>query len=108
MIVVLNFLPPTLGDQKQQKSKMDHLKVIDDLRKELKENPKVHVEIAQKYQVDLEVVIHTECNEHLRKQQHNVKILQKFKFSSYITTRIMLETVHQVVHRTCRVTYKLI
>jgi len=76
MIVVLNFLPPTLGDQKQQKSKMDHLKVIDDLRKELKENPQVHEEIAQKYQVDLEVVIHTECNKHLRKQQHSKDVTE--------------------------------
>ena len=92
-----NFFPPTLGDQKQQKSKMDHLKAIDDLREVLKENRQVHEEIAQKYQVDLEVVIHTECNEHLRKQKHNVKI----KFSSYITTSIALETAPQGVHRTC-------
>jgi len=95
-----NFFPPTLGDEEQQKSKMDHLKAIDDLRKVLKENRQVHEvheEIAQKYQVDLEVVIHTECNEHLRKQKHNVKI----KFSSYITTSIALETASQGVHRTC-------
>ena len=55
---------------------MDHLKVIDDLRKELKENPQVHEEIAQKYQVDLEVVIHTECNKHLRKQQHSKDVTE--------------------------------
>ena len=42
---------------------MDHLKAIDDLRKELKENRQVHEEIAQKYQVDLEVVIYADCNE---------------------------------------------
>ena len=75
MIVVLNFLPPTLGDQKQQKSKMDHLKVIDDLRKELKENRQVHEEIAQKYQVDLEVVILLTVMKYvLRKQQCNVQV----------------------------------
>ena len=61
MIVLLNFLPP--GNEKLQKSKMDHLEAIDALRKELKENPRVYEEIAQKYQVDLEGVIHTECNE---------------------------------------------
>ena len=48
---------------------MDHLKAIDDLRKKLKENRQVHEEIAQNYQLDLEVVIHV-----LRKQQHNVQI----------------------------------
>ena len=62
MNVVLIFLP-TLGDEKLQKLIMDYLKAIDDLRKELKENRQVHEEIAQKYQVDLEVVIYTDCNE---------------------------------------------
>ena len=63
MNVVLIFLPPTLGDEKHQKLIMDLLKAIDDLRKELKENRQVHEEITQTYQVDLEVVIYTDCNE---------------------------------------------
>ena len=59
MFVVLNFLPPNLGDKKQQKSKRDHLKDIDHLRKALKKNrQQVYEEIARKYQDDLEVGIH--------------------------------------------------
>ena len=42
---------------------MGHLNAIYDLKKESKENRQVHEEIAQKCQVDLEVVIYTDCNE---------------------------------------------
>ena len=75
MNVVLIFLPPTLGDKKHKKLIMDYLKAIDDLRKELKENRQVHEEIAQKYQVDLEVVILLTVMKYvLRKQQCNVQV----------------------------------
>ena len=103
MIVLLNFLPPTLDYEKLQKSKMDHLEAIDALRKELKENPRVDEEIAQIYQVDLEVIIYNEVYVSNIRESNNIvyklMTLQKFKCSSYIIT---LETAPQGVHRTCR------
>ena len=103
MIVLLNFLPPTLDYEKLQKSKMDHLEAIDALRKELKENPRVDEEITQIYQVDLEVIIHNEVYVSNIRESNNIvyklMTLQKFKCSSYIIT---LETAPQGVHRTCR------
>ena len=99
MIVLLNFLPPTLDYEKLQKSKMDHLEAIDALRKELKENRRVDEEIAQIYQVDLEVIIHNEVHVYVSniRESNNIvyklMTLQKFKCSSYIIT---LETAPKV------------